>query len=177
VKVILNEYKFEVVIERLAHQIIENYPDIHQAAFIGLQPRGIALSDTICNLLQKHLGVQQLNYGVLDITMYRDDVAGSAELKVPYTTDIPFDIDGKNVLLIDDVLYTGRTIRSAFDALIDFGRPNKVELMVFVDRRFSREFPIEPNYVGVTVDSTMNQKVKVNWQQQHKVNQVILLDN
>ena len=103
----------------------------------------------------------QINYGKLDITFYRDDVRN--ELHVANQTDIPFTIENKKVVLIDDVLYTGRTIRSALDALIDYGRPAKVELCVLIDRRFSRQFPIQPDYVGKSIDSIITQRVKVSW--------------
>ncbi len=101
------------------------------------------------------------SYGKLDITFYRDDIR--KELHKANHTDIPFSIEGKKVILIDDVLYTGRTIRAALDALLDFGRPAKVELCVLIDRRFSRQLPIQPDYVGKSIDSIISQKVKVDW--------------
>jgi pyrimidine operon attenuation protein / uracil phosphoribosyltransferase len=176
-KTILDAYKINVVIERLAHQIIENNLDFSKTVLIGIQPRGIFLSDRIYSYLTQHLKIKNVTYGTLDITLYRDDVNNNNELRTPSETNIPFDIEGKNVLLIDDVLYTGRTIRSAFDALMDYGRPNKVELMVLIDRRFSREFPIQADYIGQTIDSNIHQKVKVYWQQRDKKDEVILIDN
>ncbi|TAG99340.1 MAG: bifunctional pyr operon transcriptional regulator/uracil phosphoribosyltransferase PyrR, partial [Sphingobacteriales bacterium] len=109
----------------------------------------------------------QLNYGKLDITFYRDDLRSG--LHVPTITVIPFSIEGKKIVLIDDVLYTGRTIRAAMDALIDFGRPAKVELVVLVDRKFDRQLPIQPDYVGKSIDSIITQKVKVIWDQEPRV--------
>ena len=106
-------------------------------------------------------------YGKLDITFYRDDIR--QELHVANQTDIPFSIEGKKVVLIDDVLYTGRTIRAALDALQDFGRPEKVELCVLINRRFSRELPIQPDYVGKAIDSIISQKVKVEWEKMEVV--------
>jgi pyrimidine operon attenuation protein/uracil phosphoribosyltransferase len=111
--------------------------------------------------IRKLLPGQEIDYGILDITFYRDDIR--KELHVANQTDIPFSIEGMNVVLIDDVLYTGRTIRSALDALLDYGRPKKVELCVLIDRRFSRQFPIQPDYVGKAIDSIISQKVKVSW--------------
>jgi pyrimidine operon attenuation protein/uracil phosphoribosyltransferase len=111
--------------------------------------------------IRKLLPGQEIDYGMLDITFYRDDIR--KELHVANQTDIPFSIEGMNVVLIDDVLYTGRTIRSALDALLDYGRPKKVELCVLIDRRFSRQFPIQPDYVGKAIDSIISQKVKVSW--------------
>ena len=116
-----------------------------------------------------------MDYGKLDITFYRDDVHQGGVI-VPSQTDIPFTVEDRKVILIDDVLFTGRTIRSAMDALLDFGRPRHVELMVLVDRRLSRELPIEPNYVGVTVDTISSQKVKVNWKEKDDKDEVVLID-
>ena len=111
--------------------------------------------------ISKEPAAKNINYGKLDITFYRDDIR--KELHVANHTDIPFTIEGKRVILIDDVLYTGRTIRAALDALLDFGRPGKVELCVLIDRRFSRQLPIQPDYVGKAIDSIISQKVKVEW--------------
>jgi pyrimidine operon attenuation protein/uracil phosphoribosyltransferase len=104
---------------------------------------------------------EKVQYGKLDITFYRDDIR--EELHVANNTDILFSIEGRNVVLIDDVLYTGRTIRAALDALLDFGRPEKVELCVLIDRRFSRQFPIQPDYTGKSIDSIITQRVRVSW--------------
>jgi pyrimidine operon attenuation protein/uracil phosphoribosyltransferase len=125
-------------------------------------------------LLQEQLSPEQVTYGKLDITFYRDDIR--KELHIANKTEIPFSIENKNVVLIDDVLFTGRTIRSALDALLDFGRPAKVELCVLIDRRFSRELPIQPDYVGRTIDTFVSQKVKVYWQEKDERDAVELLD-
>ncbi|HZI01567.1 MAG TPA: bifunctional pyr operon transcriptional regulator/uracil phosphoribosyltransferase PyrR [Flavisolibacter sp.] len=172
-KIILTQQQIELTIKRLANQLMENHFDFQQTAIIGIQPRGIALSDRIISEIKKE---DQLafDYGKLDITFYRDDVRN--EIHVPNQTDIPFSIEGKNVVLIDDVLYTGRTIRAAMDALMDFGRPRKVELMVLVDRRYSRELPIQPDYVGKSIDSIISQKVKVLWKAKDEKDEVVLLD-
>ena len=139
---------------------------------IGIQPRGIFLSDRIVAELKEILQTDKINYGKLDITFYRDDVR--SELKLANETDIPFSIDKKNVIIIDDVLWTGRTIRSALDALLDFGRPAKVELCVLIDRRFSRELPINADYVGRAIDTFPSQKVFVRWKENHGEDEVVL---
>lgn len=126
-----------------------------------MQPRGTFLSDKIVNSLKGILKRQDVEYGLLDITFYRDDIRQG--LHIPNKTEINFSIDKKKVVLIDDVLYTGRTIRAALDAIQDFGRPKKVELCVLVDRRFNRELPIQPDYCGKAIDSIISQKVKVEW--------------
>lgn len=175
-KTLLNKTHLELTLQRLAHQLVENHTDLSSIAIIGIQPRGIFLSNRIIQILKKITRKKNIDYGVLDITFYRDDVHTSAELHVPADTDITFNIEGKNVVLIDDVLYTGRTIRSAMDALIDFGRPAKVELMVLIDRRFSRELPIQPDYVGSTVDTILTQKVRVFWDEKDGKDEVVLID-
>ena len=140
---------------------------------IGLQPRGIFLSDQIVKELSTLLPSQNIPYGKLDITFYRDDIRN--ELHMPNRTDIHFSIENKNVVLIDDVLYTGRTIRAALDALLDFGRPAKVELCILIDRRFSRQLPIQPDYTGRSIDSIVSQKVKVYWKSRDNKEEVVLL--
>ena len=160
-KSILSEQQLAITITRLAHQILENDVQPVNTVVIGIQPRGVHLSDQIVKEIRQEFPSSQIQYGKLDITFYRDDIR--KELHVPNHTDIPFSIEGKKVVLIDDVLYTGRTIRAALDALLDFGRPSKVELCVLIDRRFSREFPIQPDYVGKSIDSIVTQKVKVEW--------------
>lgn len=160
-KTILNSYQLNLTIQRLAHQLIENEVDFTNTIFVGLQPRGILLSDKIVEHIRAIYPNEKVQYGKLDITFYRDDIR--KELHVPNQTDIPFSLEGKKVILIDDVLYTGRTIRAALDALLDFGRPEKVELCVLIDRRFSRQLPIQPDYCGKPIDSIVSQKVKVEW--------------
>ena len=135
-KTILDKQKFKVVIERLAHQLIENHGDFSGTVLIGLQPRGIFLANRLVSYIESITNLK-LQYGKLDITFYRDDFNTGKELHIPNQTEINFSIENKKVVLIDDVLFTGRTIRSAMDALVDFGRPRSVELLVLIDRRFS----------------------------------------
>jgi pyrimidine operon attenuation protein/uracil phosphoribosyltransferase len=131
------------------------------------------LSDRIIREIRRILPDSQMAYGILDITFYRDDVRN--ELRIANETDIPFSIEEKQVILVDDVLYTGRTIRAALDALLDFGRPAKVELCVLIDRRFSRELPIQPDYVGKSIDSIITERVKVGWKENEGKDEVVLL--
>lgn len=173
-KTLLDHNQLNITLQRLAHQLIENHLHFDDTAIIGIQPRGVLLSDRIAALVQKITKQKHIDYGRLDITFYRDDV--SQGIHIPKKTDIEFSIEGRNVVLIDDVLHTGRTIRSAMDALLDFGRPKNVELLVLVDRRFSRELPIQPDYIGHTVDTIMSQKVKVYWAEQDKKDEVVLID-
>lgn len=160
-KSILTEKQLGITIKRLAHQIMENHVDLDNTVFIGIQPRGVFLSDQVVEEIRKQSPGSEIKYGKLDITFYRDDIR--IELHEANKTDINFSIENKRVVLFDDVLYTGRTIRAALDALLDFGRPEKVELCVLIERRFSRQFPIQPDYVGKSIDSIVSQKVKVFW--------------
>jgi pyrimidine operon attenuation protein / uracil phosphoribosyltransferase len=159
-QVILSPFQFRLTVKRLAQQLIENDEDLTEVIFIGLQPRGVYVSNKIVEEIKLLCPNNEIKYGILDITFYRDDVR--TEIHMSNKTEIPFSIDGKKVILIDDVLYTGRTIRAALDALQDFGRPKKVELCVLVNRRFDRELPIQPDYCGKTIDGQFEQKVKVD---------------
>ena len=173
VKTIVTAQQIPLIIKRLAHQILEEHPDPAETVFIGVQPRGIYLSNRLVKELEMLYG-KKIKYGLLDITFYRDDYR--KQLHVPNQTRIDFSIENKSVVIIDDVLYTGRTTRAALDALLDFGRPSRVELCVLIDRRFSREFPILSNYAGKTIDTIFSQKVKVNWQEQDGKDEVVLND-
>ncbi len=170
----MNEQQVLLTINRLAHQVVENHPDLADTVIIGLQPRGIFFSDKIVTQISKIHSGKRINYGKLDITFYRDDIR--REIKVANRTEINFEIENKKVILIDDVLFTGRTIRAALDALLDFGRPSKVELCVLIDRRFSRQLPIQPDYTGKVIDDFITQKVKVLWKDKDEHTEVIIAE-
>ena len=172
-KTILSNEQLQLTIQRLSHQLIENHYPFTETVIVGLQPRGILLADKIVNTIRTNYPDIKLHYGKLDITFYRDDA--HKELHVANQTTIDFDIENKNVILIDDVLYTGRTIRAAMDALVDFGRPARVELCVLIDRRFSREFPIMASFCGKSIDTIASQKVKVQWKERDGSDEVVLM--
>jgi pyrimidine operon attenuation protein/uracil phosphoribosyltransferase len=174
-RIILTPQQFSITINRLCHQLIEVHDDFSESAIIGLQPRGILMAKRIRATLQEILKKQNILYGELDATFYRDDFR-KKDL-VPNRTNIDFIIEDKNVVLIDDVLFTGRTIRAGMDAMMAFGRPKDVELMVLVDRRFSRNLPIQAKYVGCTVDTIASEKVKVDWKENEGEDHVLLLTN
>lgn len=173
-KILLEKEKFDVTIKRLCHQLIEVHNDFSESVIIGLQPRGIYLARRIQKELQLILKTKKILCGDLDTTFYRDDFR-KKEL-IPNRTNIDFIIEDKNVILVDDVLYTGRTIRSGLDAMLAFGRPKDVELLVLVDRRLSRHVPIQAKYVGITIDSIATQNVKVEWKDTEGSDRITLLD-
>ncbi len=171
---LLDGQKFQITIQRLCHQLIENHDHFTNSVIIGIQPRGVFLANRIIDELQKKLPKATIKNGNLDITFFRDDFRRKDGL-IPSPTEINFFIEGKKVILVDDVLWTGRTIRAAMDALLAFGRPAKVELLTLVDRRYSRHLPIEADYIGIKVDTIDSQKVVVSWKETDKEDKVILL--
>jgi pyrimidine operon attenuation protein/uracil phosphoribosyltransferase len=172
-QVILNEKHLELTLKRLSHELIESHHDFSQTVLVGLQPRGIhvvsRLKDTLENILQ-----QPVRCGNLDITFFRDDFRRRERPLIPSITNLDFSIENKKVVLVDDVLFTGRTIRSGLDALLTFGRPSKVELLVLVDRRFRRDLPIQADYVGKAVDTLVSERVSVEWKETEGADEVVL---
>jgi pyrimidine operon attenuation protein / uracil phosphoribosyltransferase len=162
-RLILHPQQFAITINRLCHQLIETHDDFSESVIIGLQPRGVLLANRIHKTLQAILPGNSIQLGELDVTFYRDDFR-RRDL-VANRTQIDFVIEDKNVILVDDVLYTGRTIRAGLDAMMAFGRPKDVELLVLIDRRFSRNLPIQAKYIGQTVDTIASEKVKVDWKE------------
>ncbi|MBK7287919.1 MAG: bifunctional pyr operon transcriptional regulator/uracil phosphoribosyltransferase PyrR [Flavobacteriales bacterium] len=171
---ILESTAFDLTVQRLCHQLIEDRGHLGDTALIGLQPRGVFFARRLRNELLRITGEKEITYGELDITFHRDDFRERAVTAIPGTTELDFSLDGRRVVLIDDVLYTGRTIRAGLDAMLAFGRPRSVELMVFIDRRFSRELPIQPDFTGRWVDSIDGQHVTVEWKESDGVDRVSL---
>ena len=162
-KIILDKLKIEIILHRLALEMIENYQNFDNTVIIGLQPRGIILAKRLWIKLKSITQNDAILFGQLDSTFYRDDFRRGSKPLLPNAMLLDFIVENKNVILVDDVLYTGRSVRSALNALNDFGRPKKTELLVLIDRKYKRELPIEPNYVGHEVDTRSNDKVEVNW--------------
>jgi pyrimidine operon attenuation protein/uracil phosphoribosyltransferase len=163
--VLIDPVQFNLIVDRLAHQLIENHRDFSESVILGLQPRGVFLARRIHDKIKAILPDVQIEIGDLDVTFFRDDFRRREKPLAPSNTEIDFLIEGKKVILVDDVLYTGRTIRAGLDAMLSFGRPDAVELLVLIDRRFSRELPIEASYVGKAVDSIDSQRVAVSWKE------------
>lgn len=174
-KVVLNSKEVDVILNRLACQIIENHFDLRNTVLVGLQPRGIFLAERIAQKLQENYGIVDLQLGKLDITFFRDDFRRNEKVLEANKTEINFIVENKKVIFIDDVLFTGRSIRAALTAIQSFGRPSEIELLVLIDRRFSRHLPIQPDYRGRQVDAIANDKVKVSWQEQDGEDAVYLI--
>ena len=175
-KQLLTSKELDVILHRLACQLIENHTDFSDTVLIGLQPRGVFLAQRLVAMLGKEYQVVGIQYGALDITFFRDDFRRGEKPLAANTTDIPFLVEDKKVVFIDDVLYTGRSIRAALTALQSFGRPSKVELLVLIDRRFSRDLPIQPDYIGKAVDAINKERVVVNWASQDGEDAVYLIE-
>ena len=175
-KVLLNAKEVNIILHRLACQLIENHNDFTNTVLIGLQPRGKYLANRIAQILKAEYKIKNIQIGHLDITFFRDDFRRGDKPLEANTTDIDFIIENKKVVFIDDVLYTGRSIRAALTAIQSFGRPNEIELLTLIDRRFSRHLPIQPDYRGRQVDAINNEKVKVNWIENDGEDSVYLIE-
>ncbi|HMX40130.1 MAG TPA: bifunctional pyr operon transcriptional regulator/uracil phosphoribosyltransferase PyrR [Saprospiraceae bacterium] len=176
-RTLVSPERFALTLERLCHQLLEDWGDFSDACIIGIQPKGTLLANRIHTRLQQLAGPQRIEYGKMDITFYRDDFRrqGGGPL-APHPNEINFLVADKKVLLVDDVLYTGRTIQAALAALQHYGRPRSVELLVLVDRRFNRQLPIQPDYVGISVDALDEAYVRVHWQETHGEDDIWLFD-
>jgi pyrimidine operon attenuation protein/uracil phosphoribosyltransferase len=159
----------------LACQLIENHLDFSTTVLIGIQPRGTFLAERLKKLLQEEYGISNIALGYLDITFFRDDFRRNDRPLDANKTQIDFLVEDKKVVFIDDVLFTGRSIRAALTAIQSFGRPSEIELLVLIDRRFSRHLPIQPDYRGRQVDAINNEKVKVCWNEKDGKNGVFLI--
>lgn len=175
-KVLLNEKEVNIILHRLACQLIEKHHDFSNTVLIGLQPRGIYLAHRIAQILKVDYKVSNIQLGQLDITFYRDDFRRGEKPLAANATAIDFIVENKNIVFIDDVLYTGRSIRAALTAIQSFGRPNDIELLTLIDRRFSRHLPIQPNYRGRQVDVINDEKVIVHWKENDKEDVVYLIE-
>jgi pyrimidine operon attenuation protein/uracil phosphoribosyltransferase len=176
-KVLLNAKEVNIILHRLACQLIENHNDFSNTVLIGLQPRGKFLANRLAEMLKTNYKIKNIKLGHLDITFYRDDFRRGEKILEANTTAIDFIVENKNIVFIDDVLYTGRSIRAALTAIQSFGRPNEIELLTLIDRRFSRHLPIQPNYRGRQVDAINEEKVKVNWLENEGEDAVYLVNS
>jgi pyrimidine operon attenuation protein / uracil phosphoribosyltransferase len=157
---VMDARAIERALVRIAHEILERNKDTERLAFVGIRSRGVHLAERVRRAIQEIEAGTLVPFGVVDITLYRDDLDRGFQNPVVKGTDIPFAVDGRRILLVDDVLFTGRTVRAAMDALVDFGRPQSIQLAVLVDRGH-RELPIRPDYVGKNLPTSLDQEVQV----------------
>tara|TARA_R110002012_G_scaffold9062_5_gene41649 strand:+ start:2464 stop:3096 length:633 start_codon:yes stop_codon:yes gene_type:complete len=176
-KVLLNATEINIALNRLACQLIEKHDNFSKTVLIGIQPRGVFLAERLKTLLETEYKIKNIKLGYLDITFYRDDFRRSEKPLEANKTRIDFIVEDKNVVFIDDVLFTGRSIRSALTAMQSFGRPLEIELLTLIDRRFSRHLPIQPDYRGRQVDAINGEKVKVCWKENDGEDAVYLVKN
>ena len=163
-RTILQGAQFRITLERLCHELIENHGNFEESCLVGIQPRGVNLSDRLIERLRKLLPPKSpLDYGKLDITFYRDDFRTREKPISANTTEMDFLVENKHVILVDDVLYTGRTMQAALTAILHYGRPASVEVLALIDRRFNRHLPIQCDYQGLAVDALDEAYVKVEW--------------
>lgn len=174
-KILLNSKNIDILLHRLSCQLIENHGDFSNTVLIGIQPRGISVLNRILTILKNDYKLDKLETGQLDITFYRDDFRRRDEPIQANRTSINTILENKRIVLIDDVLFTGRSIRAALTAIESYGRPSDIELLVLIDRRFSRNLPIQPTYRGKQVDAINNEKVSVKWHENKEKNTVYLI--
>lgn len=161
-RVILDYNQTELTLTRLCHQLVETHGDFSNSAIIAMQPRGVVFGKALLKKLRSHFNISPL-FGELDVTFYRDDFRRTDKPLLPNSMEMEFSVEGKQLILVDDVLYTGRTIRAALDSINDFGRPENIELLTLINRKYRREVPIHPDYVGEEIDSRVDDYVKVDW--------------
>lgn len=174
-KVLLTSKEVNIILHRLACQLIEKHLDFSNTILIGIQPRGKYLAERIKDILEEEYSIENIPLGFLDITFFRDDFRRNEKPMEANKTQIDFLVEDKKVVFIDDVLYTGRSIRAALTAIQSFGRPSGIELLTLIDRRFSRDLPIQPDYRGRQVDAINNEKVIVHWKENNGEDQVLLV--
>ena len=174
-KTLLSAAEIHIVLNRLACQLIENHQDFKETVLIGMQPRGIFLANRLKKILENDYQIPTIQLGFLDITFFRDDFRKTDKPLEANTTEIDFLTENKKVVLIDDVLFTGRSINAALTAIQSFGRPKTIELLIMIDRRFSRHLPIQPDYRGRQVDAINEEKVVVKWEENDGEDSVILI--
>jgi len=173
--IVFNEKDISRALTRMSHEILEKNKGASNLAIVGIRTRGVTLAERVRKKINKIEGIE-VNFGVLDITLYRDDLASGKRNPIIEKTNISFPLDGKQVVLIDDVLFTGRTIRAAIDALIDFGRPASVQLGVLIDRGH-RELPIRPDYVGKNIPTSKTNRVQVLMREDDGMDEVRVIDS
>ena len=175
-RLLIDTKQIQIILNRLACQLRETHQDFSNSVLIGLQPRGTILAKRIISILEQEDHLQSIANGFLDITFFRDDFRRTEKVLSANKNLMDVSVENKKVVLIDDVLYTGRSIRSALTAIDSYGRPAEIELLTLIDRRFSRHLPIQPDYLGRQVDAIANQKVLVHWKEEHGEDAVYIVN-
>ncbi len=174
-RIISEQPQFELTLERCCYQLIENYDGFENTCIVGIQTGGVQLAQRLVKKL-KEIGVKKnIPFGKLDITFYRDDFRTSKKPLAANVNDMPFVVDNQHVILVDDVLYTGRSVQAAMTALNHYGRAASLRLLVLVDRRFNRQVPVRADFVGISVDSLDNAYVRVEWAETEGADKILLI--
>jgi pyrimidine operon attenuation protein/uracil phosphoribosyltransferase len=175
-KLLLSAEDLRIILFRLACQLKETHGDFSKTVLVGLQPRGVRLAKRLLHILQHHYKVADVKLSQLDITFFRDDFRRSDKVLNANVNNMEVGVENKRIVLIDDVLYTGRSIRAALTAIDSYGRPEEVQLLTLIDRRFSRHLPIQPDFCGRQVDAIQNERVVVCWQEEDNEDAVFLVN-
>ena len=175
-KLLLSAENLRIILYRLACQLKETHDDFSQTLLVGLQPRGVRLAERLQHILQQHHKVDNVHLSMLDITFFRDDFRRNDKVLNPNSNSMEVGVENKRIVLIDDVLYTGRSIRAALTAIDSYGRPSEIQLLTLIDRRFSRHLPIQPDFCGCQVDAIQNEHVVVRWKEDDNEDAVYLVN-
>ena len=175
-RLLLDTKEIQIILNRLACQLRETHQDFSNSVLIGIQPRGTVLAKRLLSILNQEHHIQHISNGFLDITFFRDDFRRSEKVLSANENLMEVSVENKKVVLIDDVLYTGRSIRAALTAIDSYGRPSEIELLTLIDRRFSRHLPIQPDYLGRQVDAIADEKVLVHWEEEHGEDAVYIIN-
>lgn len=176
-RLLLNAKEVNIILNRLACQLRETHLDFSNTVLIGLQPRGAVVAKRLVNILSQEYGIDNIQLGLIDITFFRDDFRRTTKVLEANENRMEVQIEGKRVVLIDDVLYTGRSVRAALTAIDSYGRPSEIQLLTLIDRRFSRHLPIQPDFLGRQVDAIQNERVRVHWEEEDGHDAVYLTPN
>ncbi|MBN10015.1 MAG: bifunctional pyr operon transcriptional regulator/uracil phosphoribosyltransferase [Flavobacteriaceae bacterium] len=175
-RLLLDTKEIQIILNRLACQLRETHQDFSNSVLIGIQPRGTVLAKRLLSILNQEHHIQDISNGFIDITFFRDDFRRSEKVLSANENLMEVSVENKKVVLIDDVLYTGRSIRAALTAIDSYGRPSEIELLTLIDRRFSRHLPIQPDYLGRQVDAIADEKVLVHWEEEHGEDAVYIIN-
>tara|TARA_Y100001954_G_scaffold50313_1_gene53165 strand:- start:9558 stop:10106 length:549 start_codon:yes stop_codon:yes gene_type:complete len=175
-RLLLDTKEIQIILNRLACQLRETHQDFSNSVLIGIQPRGTVLAKRLLSILNQEHHIQDISNGFIDITFFRDDFRRSERVLSANENLMEVSVENKKVVLIDDVLYTGRSIRAALTAIDSYGRPSEIELLTLIDRRFSRHLPIQPDYLGRQVDAIADEKVLVHWEEEHGEDAVYIIN-